>query len=68
LIILRAPLEKLLYPGAFVLFQGSNFLPEGRMAKKKSMKGWVKAVVIALVAVVAASNIKPLRALVGPGA
>lgn len=38
------------------------------MAKKKSMKGWVKAVVIALVAVVAASNIKPLRGLVGPGA
>lgn len=38
------------------------------MAKKRRMKGWMKAVLIAVVAVVAAGNIKPLKALVGTGA
>lgn len=38
------------------------------MAKRKGMKRWMKAILIAVVAVVAAGNIKPLKALVGTGA
>lgn len=39
------------------------------MAKKRNIGGkWAKGIVIALIAVVAASNIKFLKTLVGPGA
>jgi len=57
-----------LFPRAFLLSEGHYHERGAQMAKKAKVKGWVKKAVIALIAIVAASNIKPLKDLVGPGA